>query len=186
MHITRCSNNHYYDLDKYDRCPFCTSVHSLASEEQTIAYDVKAYYQKSKDEQLTLSYSEGVSDDGKTIGTSLLHQKVNPVSGWIVCLSGAIRGKFYPIYSGKNFIGSSRKMDVSIVNGEGIESEKHCCIVYDPKGIHFFIVATNGNVQVNGESITGSAPIDDDDLIRIGQTDFRFVQYCNEERNWNE
>lgn len=186
MHITRCSNNHYYDLDKYDRCPFCTSAYDSTMEEQTLAYDVKSYYEDPEDSQLTLGYSECVSDDDKTIGASLLHQKVNPVSGWIVCVTGSLKGKFYPLYSGNNFVGRSRKMDVAIISGEGIESEKHCCIIYDPKGIQFFITAANGAIQVNGEPVAASAQIYDNDLIRIGQMDFRFVQYCNRERNWNE
>lgn len=187
MNITKCANNHYYDLDKYDQCPFCASVLDTVKEEKTIAYDVKDYYErKPEDNQLTLGYSENVSADSKTIRVSFLHQKVNPVAGWIVCVNGLLKGKFYTFYSGKNFIGRSRAMDVAIINDESIETEKHCCITYDPKGIKFFITAVNGAVQVNGEAVTGSVQIHNNDLIKLGQTEFRFVQYCNEERNWNE
>lgn len=186
MHITKCQYNHYYDLDNFDKCPFCKSTPDVMQDEMTVAYDAKTSFEEAQDiEQLTQSYSDNVTSNGKTIGVSLLHQQVNPIAGWFVCTNGPAKGRFYAVYSGKNFIGRSRGMDIAITGDADIAKEKHCCITYDPKNIQFFITAVNGTASVNDNPLTGSIQIHDSDLIQIGQTEFEFVQYCNEERNWN-
>lgn len=185
MKILKCSHGHYFDSEKFKECPVCAAGDDklINDEKQTKAL----FYTNSainKDRLKTKGYFENNDQEGRTIGIYRI-QKVNPVAGWIVCLNGPCRGKFFAIYTGKNYIGSSRKMDI-VINSKEISEENHACIIYDYKNIAFYITELNGRVQLNQNNIVGWNELHTNDSIIMGDLVFDFIPYCNKERNWNE
>lgn len=50
-------------------------------------------------------YSEAARDRGQTIALVQKEMGIDPVVGWLVCISGAEKGRDYRIHSDNNFIG---------------------------------------------------------------------------------
>ena len=131
MAIVQCENGHYYDDEKYTACPHCgeeggedSSTMSFVEEEE-LAHD-------------KLAVMAGGGE--KTVGFFQGRIKLDPVVGWIVCTEGPERGRDYRIHVGRNFVGRSYKMDISIIDDKAISRENHCSLVYDPMHGDFILV----------------------------------------------
>lgn len=123
--------------------------------------------------------------DEDLISEKTLCRRFDPVTGWLVCVSGMEMGRDYRIHSGMNDIGRSIDMDIQIVDDERISMLDHCRIVYDPKSNCFYILPLNGNpVYLNEKHISSSERLEENDHIRIGLSDFVFIPYCEGQRKW--
>lgn len=178
-------HGHYFDSEKYKECPICKAGNDILIENekrtQALFYTDN---NSAKSDIRTERYFEKSNQEGHTIGVYRI-QKVNPVAAWIVCRKGSCRGKFFAIYTGKNTIGTSRKMDI-VLNGKEICEEEHACIVYDYRNVVFYITGLNGTIQINQKDTIGWNELHPNDSITIGDLVFDFIPYCNKERNWNE
>lgn len=135
----------------------------------------------------TLSVPGGISsDDDKTISFGFFGMTaIKPVVGWLICMNGDERGKDYRLHAGKNFIGRSTSMDVVLIDDKSISRDKHCSIVYDPKGNIFFVSAEGGNlVYLNGELVNDPGELKEGNLITVGETELMFIPFCREGRIW--
>jgi len=130
--------------------------------------------------------SEG--DDDKTISFGFFGvMETPPVTGWLICMTGAEKGKDYRLHSDKNFVGRSTSMDVVLVDDKKIAREKHCSVIYDPKGNQFYVAVENGNTTyLNQQMITETKELKEGDVITIGDTELVFVPFCKGERVWEE
>jgi hypothetical protein len=191
MAIVQCENKHYYDNVKYSECPHCKRAKangqdpSEFKENKTVA---KFVHKKSDDgEMLTqdLRKSDTVDDAQKTVGKYFLDKNMNPIAGWLVCVSGENRGRSFEIHTGKNFVGRSMKMDIH-TNDEQISRENHFSIVYDPTEIKFYIIQGNGITYFNDEMLADAKDLTEDDTIEAGGSKYTFVPFCKKGREWNE
>ena len=108
-----------------------------------------------------------------------------PVTGWLVCMTGSEQGKDYRLHTGKNFVGRSTAMDVVLIDDKTISREKHCSVVYDPKGNVFYVSSENGNLTyVNNVMIESPVKLMSGDQITIGETKLIFISFCEEGRTW--
>lgn len=189
MNITKCPYGHFYDSDKFDSCPGCNNEsddnfdRDDISDQKTVA---KVNIDMELGNQLTERYLESVYDDDKTISLSFVKDNCRPVCGWLICISGSQKGRSLDVFSGRNFAGRAKSMDIRLTDDDAISRDKHFSVVYDPRNIKFAIVSGNGETQLNGKTINGAADLHEDDEILVGKTKYLFVPYCNEERNWNE
>ena len=128
------------------------------------------------------------SDDDKTISFGFFGMAdTAPVTGWLVCMTGEERGKDYRLHMGKNFIGRSPSMDVVLVEDKKISREKHCSVIYDPKGDMFYVSAEGGNlVYLNDELLESLEELQKDDRITIGDTTLIFIPFSRGKRRWEE
>lgn len=189
MAIVQCLNNHYYDDKKNSSCPYCEKLNLSNSPLNDFNEQLTSYYSYSESEddaQMTEAYGEEVSEYEKTIGIFWDESQNRLTVGWLVCLSGAVKGNSYTIFSGRNFAGRSDDMDIVLTDDIQISREKHFSIVYDPKSVKFYLVAGTGHTYVNDEVVISQIEIKDGDKILVGQTTFIFVPYCKEGREWNE
>lgn len=187
MAVVRCSKGHYYDDVKYNKCPHC-SDNSGSDESVTMAMskekieDIALEYVKRKVEHNTVKVE---MDDEKTVGIYSVNAAVKKVCGWIVCMSGELQGKDFPLYTGFNRIGSGFDNDIVIKNDSNIEKKEHASIVYENKKNTFYIVPQEANfVYVNGELKTNACEIKSSDTMEIGETKFTFIAFCVGERKW--
>lgn len=110
-----------------------------------------------------------------------------PVTGWLVCTSGKMRGQDFRLHAGKNFVGRSPSMDVVLAEDRAVSRNRHCAITYDPVGNGFYVVPSGGNlVYYNGKMIEDVKRLRLGDKIQIGDTILVFVPFCQEGITWEE
>lgn len=190
MAIVKCINNHYYDNENYKSCPYCAKESELFTpeddmNEQKTSFMYSDIYDDDDEGQITEAYGDSVSEFDKTIGIFDDYAQNRLTVGWIVCVKGVGKGISYPIYSGRNMAGRSIDMDIVLADDMMITRENHFSIVYDPKTICFFVVPGAGYVYLNdGELIKEAVILTDGDKLTVGNSDYIFIQFCREGREW--
>lgn len=186
MAMIRCDHGHFYDKAKHSTCPYC-GVMDL---------DIAPTIPKRNEPSFT-----PVDASGKTVaiqtpkpaagpGATVVHMKkatgLDPVCGWLVCVAGPEKGKDFRIKAQRNFIGRDASMDISIPGDDTISREKHAVISYDPKTNSFRLAPGDGRgmTYLNDEPVEMPLVLKHFDKIEIGQSQFRFVPFCNEHFTW--
>lgn len=203
----KCKNGHWYDPNVYRSCPHCKRnneklslmLDNVEEDDKTVSIadvDISLGQQlgeivgESVNNQISLDMPAGTygDDDDKTISFGFFGiTGIQPVTGWLVCLTGGEKGKDYRLHSGKNFIGRSNTMDVVLIDDKTISRDKHGSLTYDPKGNAFYLAPEGGNtVYLNGEMLETAQKLQTDDVITIGETDLVFIPYCKEDRKWEK
>lgn len=201
--IKRCNKGHWYDTSVSKACPHCKQeseklgirLNDIEEDDRTISI-AEAGISLGKELDAIIGNASGVmpsraepqSDDDKTISFGFFGTaKVQPVTGWLVCMTGKERGKDFRLHVGKNFIGRSQSMDVVLVDDKKISRNKHCSVIYDPKGDLFYVSAEGGNlVYLNDELLETSKELEEDDKITIGDTRLVFIPFSRGKRKWEE
>lgn len=129
-------------------------------------------------------YQSEPEDTGKTIGIF----STTKVVGWLVCVKGSEKGKDFVLGSGRNFIGRSPSMDVSLIGDASVSRENHAVITYNPRGNNFSISYGTGHgiVYLNGEEVLAPMQLDPYDQIELGETVLIFIPFCSESFKWEE
>ena len=128
-------------------------------------------------------------DEGKTIGMyNIPNASGAPVVGWLICVEGESVGECFNIRSGRNNVGRSVSMDISLVKEKSVSRERHCSITFEPLQKKFFIQAgeSSGLTYVNGELVMTFAPLKDYDKILLGTSKFIFLRLVNNKFSWDE
>ncbi len=110
------------------------------------------------------------------------------VTGWLVCLSGELRGRDFRIYEGNNWIGSGSRNDICLQGASGVEENNHCSIIYDRKHIRFYLMPGKGSdLSLNGR-MADSRPVNlsKGDRIMIGAGEYEFFPFCREGHSWKK
>lgn len=200
--ITRCKKGHWYDTSVNKECPHCKQagerlgiqLNDVEEDDKTISLAEAASSLGAElgtiMDAAAIQEEGGPSgeDDDKTIAFGFFGvTKTSPVAGWLICMTGTERGKDYRLHAGKNFIGRSNSMDVWMVDDKTIARDKHCSVIYDPKGNTFYVSGEGGNlVYLNGRLLDSLAQLQEGDEITIGKTNLLFVPFCREGRTWEK
>lgn len=175
MGIRRCENGHYYDDEKFFRCPYCG-----------INIDLKDEIDSDQDKTVAIAdinYSE--DDDDRTIMAEGKEEKRYFVTGWLVCVDGAEKGRDYRLHMGFNRIGRSYQMDICLEDDLAITRDNHCSVIYDDKNGQFLVKPSVGTVTyLNGNILLSAEIIKTGDRIRVGQSTLELVAFCNGEKKW--
>lgn len=202
--IKRCSNGHWYDTSVNKTCPHCKQeseklkigLNDVEEDDHTISI-AEAGLSLGDELSAVIGSAAGISineaadfeyDDDKTISFGFFGMgDVQPVTGWLVCMTGEERGKDYRLHMGKNFIGRSPAMDVVLVDDKTISREKHCSVIYDPKEDMFYLSTEGSNfVYLNEELLETAKELKENDKIRIGHTTLIFIPFSRGKRRWEE
>lgn len=199
MAVVRCEGGHYYDDEKFSRCPHCgifTNIELGKTQKRGLYDDDKTVQLKLSEADLnrlqehTVSLADSsvkASDDQKTIGHYSADKGNECVTGWLVCVKGDERGRDYRLHHGFNYIGRGYDMSICIVDDQSISRSKHCAIVYDDRSNAFSLVPIGGNLVYRcGESVTQPVRILTGDIIEIGKSEFEFIAFCREGRIWEK
>ena len=202
--IVKCNKGHWYDSSVNKMCPHCLQeserlgirLDDVEEDDRTISIMAA---DRSLGEELGAIIGDSVgtalpdfkeqaqgSDDDKTISFGFFGlTAIQPVTGWLVCMNGEERGKDYRLHAGRNFVGRSMSMDVMLVDDKTISRDKHCSIVYDPKGNGVYLSPEGGNtVYLDGQMVDSPAELKEGCRILIGETEFMFIPFCREGRSW--
>ena len=198
MAVVRCSKGHYYDDEKFARCPHCGVLEDLQEGEQKAAHapregiTIPLFRRKSRgtpqEDKKTVAIQADIGhagDDQKTIGFFDSAKGNDFVTGWLVCVKGPEKGRDYRLFHGFNRIGRGVDAGVYIASDSQISKEGHCSIVYDDRSNRFSIVPEGGNsTYVRGQLLTVPETLTTGDIIQMGESSFEFVAFCREGRVW--
>lgn len=192
MAIIQCFNcNRFYDDIKNTACPFCSGsvmpAYNVGTEEDSIRtlpledYDVPL---NNTDDVKTEAFFDDVGSEDKTIGLFFQEEDYNPVTGWIVCVKGTVRGKSYELHLNKNFVGRNKLMDIPIPDDLQVNRDNHLSLTYDEKHNKFYAKSECGSLLVNGKLADAAVELAENDILEFGESKYIFVPFCTEERNW--
>jgi len=206
MALILCSKcGQYFDADQ-QMCPYCGNV-ANDNEGNTIRTELYSSTQKTDfdvDNKTELSMpidnfnaneeefnNINSTDNNETIIINSSNQD-NPkrlLVGWLVVIEGPGKGEDLKVFIGQNSIGRNATNTICINFGDNtISREKHAYIIYDPK-FHKFMFK-NGEGQnlsyLNEEGVYSPLVLKHGDIIELGNTKLRFVQFCDENFNWKE
>lgn len=160
--LIRCQNGHMFSARRYGSvCPYC-NVETATKEKQETGKSVE------------------------DIEELLFTQEIQPVCGWIVCISGARQGKDYKIKAGKNFVGRADDMDIQILGDNQISRRNHGVIVFDSKKKETVLLPgdSNGIVYLNEAAVYTPMTLNAYDTIEMGESKFVFIPFCGENFMW--
>lgn len=200
MDMKRCKNGHFYDADKYDACPHCNALGDGQkadtmpvtvggpTEPLTIPDNKSTKPRAENDGGFPSPAPQSAGNDsGKTIGIfNVGDTSVEPVVGWLVATDGAHMGEDFRLKAGRNFIGRSGTMDVSLKKDGAVSREKHAILLYEPKE-NMFIVQPGDSKELcylNEKVVLSAEKLQNADVITVGKTKLMFVACCNEKFRW--
>ena len=195
MRMINCKNGgHLYDADVYRECPYCKEIRerekSYYSEVNVVIdspwmYQDRGFHSQGKDPETERSPRGPVIMNEAEDVTVSFYQK-RSVTGWIVGLTGPVKGQDYRIIPEKNRVGSAGNMDIRLPENSGVERSGHCEIVYEPRGNSFYIQRGSGAVFINDQYLTEDQELKIGDIIQIGNCTYEFIPFCREGRKWDD
>lgn len=203
MKLTKCSQGHFYDADKFDACPHCSSGQQASqSKTQSVPIDdsgskltekvSNAASSQSQTRDVNKSGNEtlksAVDDVQKTVGIFNKKTGKEPVVGWLVCIEGEHYGEDFRIKMGRNFIGRGNEMDIVLSKDGAVSRSKHSIIVYEPKGNVFIVQAGESKelAYLNDSVILSPQQMKAYDVISLGASKLMFVPFCSDKFVWPE
>lgn len=216
MEIMKCVNGHSYDPSVTPECPECARLRAQGTvpleDGRQDMYDktepvirrtepVKRMeparntngpaedYEKTMpvDYRKKMKKEEDKKPEGREAENSV-PEEIRPVTGWLVCVEGASKGKDYAIHAEYNYIGRSTAMDICIQGDQTISRENHAIIAYDTQERMFYFAPSGGGsiVRVNGKAVLSNVELQAYDRLTIGKSEFLFLPFCGEKFEWTE
>jgi hypothetical protein len=204
MKLTRCKNGHFFDEDKYKKCPHCqgakvkdvSETAPINSNDSRPTAPLNAELPKTAPvESLQGLVNSAIAneppaskDDQKTEGYFSKRMGVEPVVGWLVCIEGAHFGEDFRLKAGRNFIGRSSSMDVFLSGDGTVSRDRHAIILYEPRHNEYVIQPGDSKelFYLNDEVVLMPKTIKRNDILQIGETKLIFIPCCDENFNWNQ
>lgn len=214
MNLTKCSNGHYYDADKYSSCPHC-SKNDMVDDDVTVNMEQTSAVSepvsrsvnqtgetqgRSQTQPGTVSLRDAVNvaaapapsvrddEDDKTVSYYGGSLGIEPVVGWLVCVEGEMLGKAFELKNGKNFIGRAQNMDIVLEGDPNVSRERHAIVTYEPRGRVF--IAQPGESRelfyMNDQVVLMNMEMHDRDILSIGRTKLMFVPLCGSDFAWDD
>jgi hypothetical protein len=188
----RCDNGHFID-ESWDICPYCPA--QLESAEIPIVRPSRFEGPRNGDHSLPASERRAGGlvpaplPIDRTVTVNKLDSQAPPkryVVGWLVGLSGSVRGESFPVRMGRNVLGRDHRSDISINDDQA--SSHHADLVFRPDERRFILMdhnSTNGTF-VNDSEIEPRRDLQRDDVIRIGSHRFLFMPLCQNGTYWDD
>lgn len=172
MAIVRCTCGNFYDDEKYGICPKCSKMDTgrQSNAQMRVFSAFTAPQQVQLDDQKTVAFGQAADE--------------RLLTGWLVCIKGAQRGRDYRLFSGFNRIGRQLQSDICLQD-EAVSGENHCSVVYDPKSAAFYLVPGKGTLTYLNEALTEKAEkLETGDRIGLGNSLLEFIPFCQKEHIW--
>ncbi|MGN0369701.1 MAG: FHA domain-containing protein [Butyrivibrio sp.] len=100
---------------------------------------------------------------------------------FVECIFGDDFGRKYPLHDGINRIGKGYHMDICIADDIQITRDNHCSIIFNEEKGKCVIVPSIGSLTyLNNSLLKESVEIKEDDVFRIGRSEFT-VRFYKEE-----
>lgn len=214
MNLVKCNNGHFYDQDRFQSCPHCGGaagndnvtmpiVRNDGDDDVTVALTQPGQVANtpiapepigSSSLQAAVNIAaqdvsiNPLEDDNKTVGFFSSAIGKEPVAGWLVCTEGEHFGEDFRLKSGRNFVGRSPAMDVSLQKDTTVSREKHAVVVYEPRGNTFIIQPGDSKelCYLNDKVVLMAQELKANDRLGLGKSELMFIPCCSPEFNWDK
>lgn len=194
MDMKRCNRGHFYDGEKFSKCPYCQGTNGTVDQTipGTVAEPTAAPVSMPATSPASMedinSFSTIDNGEGKTIGIFKKSSNHDPVVGWLVGIKGKHYGESFTLKTGRNFIGRGRDMDVVLSADESVSRNKHAVLLYDPKANQFFIQPGESRelTYLNEDVLLESKLLHPHDRICLGNSELLFIPLCSSEFRWED
>ena len=199
---------HLYNVDEFDKCPYCqdaghkTDVYSGGDS----SAENKTQPISDNDLEHEIQPMLGASNIGsENVDTRMASPKTTiigsldstaenteqlPVTGWMVIVNGAGKGKDFRLIQGENKIGRSADMEIcldfGVTSDQTVSRESHAAVVYDNHANEFFVErGKSRNLPIlNGKTVKGYQDMKAGDVLTLGETSLMFFPLCGENFKW--
>ncbi|WP_424941528.1 FHA domain-containing protein [Aliiroseovarius sp. S253] len=128
------------------------------------------------------------SMEADPISKPMVAQASFPV-GWLVITEGPGRGTSFPLIEGLAQIGRNDDQAVQLDFGDnGISRAGHAVVAYNAEDRTCYL-GHGGKanlVRLNGGPVLSTVPLSNGDMIRISDTNLRFVAFCDDRFDWQD
>ena len=169
MEIRQCAFGHFYDASLHRRCPYCPPGSPGFSGPRVIP-------------------GEALRDCALPEADAGAAEEIQPVVGWLVCVSGPERGRGYALHRDNNFVGRGDALDVDLAGDSALRRDRPFVIAYDSRSRAFFCGLLNGcdMVRLNGTPLAATTRLNAGDRLELGRTGLRFVPLCGADFDWDQ
>lgn len=147
--------------------------------------------QLEKNEEKGTPLGVAIGGIGRTIGKYVnpKGESVEPVVGWIIGIKGADYGKAFILKNGRNQIGRSDELDVSLTE-PSVSRDCGLIISYDSKSRQFSALPGTSDklCYINNEALYERVVLKKFDEIEMGDSGFNkylFIALCGEDFDWS-
>jgi hypothetical protein len=205
MNMKQCEQGgHFYDASVHQSCPYCTNSGVGATIGLTkpgvmpaaapvapaipVAQPLPVAQPVVNHNYAQVPAALPVSDVGRTVAIMKEDIGIDPVVGWLVCMSGKDKGRDFRIHSDNNYIGRSDKMDICIRGDDTVSRDNHAVISYDPREKIFYFTPGDGRsiVRLNEKGVFSTTELKKHDLLEVGKTILKFIPLCGEDFDWTD
>lgn len=136
----------------------------------------------------TTSYFSAITNKANAQEEKKKPKEIDPVVGWLVCVSGVRFGESFNIGVGTNSIGRLPSNRIALENEETVSREKHAFITYEPKHRQFYIKPGEGQslTYVNDEYLTETKQIAGNSILEFGSSKYIFIPLCGPDFAWED
>ena len=208
MNLVTCPNGHNYNADFFQLCPFCrendrdkgnlaedgNSYFSsdrmnsgLSSNHEPVNSQLSSYYEP-VNSQLS-SYRESVNSFAQNTHpsyTASAPEDRTLVIGWLVCVFGPDRGKYFELHYGENTVGRGADMDIR-VSDQAVSRNRQAVLFYDDRCRR--VIARMGESRslyyVNGKPVITEIVLENRARIRMGRSELIYVSLCGDDFSWS-
>ncbi|MEM7731941.1 MAG: FHA domain-containing protein [Pseudomonadota bacterium] len=109
--------------------------------------------------------------------------------GWIVIMKGPGRGTAFVLQNPVSSIGRGADQTITLNFGDDtISRQNHAAVAYDDHMNACFLgFGGKANlVRLNGRPVLGTEQLTHGDVIRVGQTDLKFIGLCGPDFSWQD
>lgn len=197
MRLEKCSNGHFYDADKFSVCPHCSEggngnpTKGIGKEMEanvTVPISRISEPNKANFNAPAPNVPQWHADEEKTQALKHKSLSVEPVVGWLVCVTGKNCGKDFRLKTGRNFIGRNNDMDIALIGDNTVSRDKHAIVVFEPK--HNMFLAQPGDSKelfyLNEEVVLSAKEMNKNDKLQIGENTLMLIPCCDDKFNWQE
>jgi hypothetical protein len=149
-----CPNGHVIPIEQA-LCPFCQQGSANPAGSNT---------------RIDFEPSSAPEEAMPTLFEGRQIQEKRPLSGWLAVFEGALHGEAFPLYQGKNIIGSSSQCPIQVPE-EGVQ-DQHLSIRFSKEKCYLTDFDSETGTFLN-EKRTYRNELKDGDTIKIGKTVFR-------------
>ena len=205
MAITNCPNGHYYDDALFSECPYCRKTGQQSDRFGSTEFAgamfgtnpvAPAPNRKTRivNSEISSAGSQPKLSNGSGPKTQMYYDidkySAEPPAGWLVCVSGPDKGKDFCVNTEKTLIGRSGSNNYKVeLTDEKISRNSAVAVVAYLPDTHTFVVSPvpGGNllVRINNAGIQGPYALNDNDIIKIGDTVLVFISFCNQNFDWD-
>ena len=163
----QCPSGHYFDLSRFQFCPFCGAPAVRQQQPEQTAYNQPpmppqpeqvTYNQPPMPQPEQVTYNQPPMPQPEQMAYNQPpmppmppmppappvppvvggEKNTAPTVGWLVGLEGPCAGKSYSLREQRNFIGRSPAMDIVLSEDDQTAEDRHAIITYVPKSRKFY------------------------------------------------